>query len=110
MEKASRLPLTTDLSTLPLKDRTVAVASEDLLTVVVMQITGLAPVTSETFATLAASNPRIVEVARDPTMVIDPKLLFSLEALKTRHEFQNARDTSETADGNDSTKTAESKL
>ena len=110
VEKASRLPLTTDLSTLPLKDRTVAVASEDLLTVVVMQITELAPVTSETFATLAASNPRIVDVARDPTMLVDPKLLFSLEALKTRHEFQNVRDTSETADGNDSTKTAESKL
>ncbi len=91
VEKAARLPLTADISALPADERTFVVAAPDKLSILVLQATALAPVTSEEFARLSES-PQLVGVVRDPELAIDPAKVFSYEALAARWGFKSPRE------------------
>lgn len=92
VEKAAKLPLTKDLSTVPLAERTIVVPAADQLALVVLQVTELFPVTEETYDSLVLSSPRLVEVARDPALAVNPKELFGLPELEKRYGFKRTRD------------------
>jgi hypothetical protein len=91
VEKAAKLPLTKDLSTVPLAERTIVVPAADQLALIVLQVTELFPVTEETYDQLVVSSPRLVEVARDPALAVNPKDIFSLDALEKRYGFKRSR-------------------
>jgi len=88
--KAAKLPFTEDLSKVPVADRTFVVAAPDRLSLVVMQVSELAPLTKEVFETIAA-NPQSVGVVMDPDVSINPMDLFSYDALAKRYDFQPSR-------------------
>ncbi len=97
IEKASKIPYAADLSSIPLADRTIAVAVPEKLSLVLLQVTSMTPVTEEKFAELAgammtANGERLVNVTSDPTLAIDPKSLFGYDAMAKRYEFKPSRD------------------
>ncbi|MFM1824406.1 MAG: hypothetical protein RI967_2672 [Planctomycetota bacterium] len=91
VDQASRLPLTADIATLPAAERTFAIAAPDKLSILVLQVTGLAPVTIEEYKRLSES-PTLAGVVRDPALVIDPAKIFSYEALAARWGFKSPRE------------------
>jgi hypothetical protein len=88
--KASRLPITSDLSAIPAAERTFVVASPDRLSLVLMQVTELYPVSRETIAGLIG-QPQIVGALRDETVSIDLAKVFSFDALASRLNFKRIR-------------------
>ncbi len=93
--KALTLPLTAEMSTVPLADRTVVVPALDALTLIVLQISDLSPLTVEQYATVAA-NPQSVGIVREDGYAIDPAKMFSFEALSKRYDFKLTRLESDT--------------
>jgi hypothetical protein len=88
--KAIRLPLTKDLSTMPAAERTFVVAAPDRLSLVVMEVSALEPLTAERYAQLAA-NPQSVGIVRDPDFIQNPTEIFSFDALAKRYDFKLSR-------------------
>jgi hypothetical protein len=86
-EKASKLPFTKELSTVPLSERTFAIPAPDRLSMVVFQVTSLAPMTKESYATIAV-NPQATNLAVDPEYGINATDLFSFDALMKRYDFK----------------------
>ena len=103
--KASRLPITSDLSAIPAAERTFVVASPDRLSLVLMQVTELYPVSRETIAGLIG-QPQIVGALRDETVSIDLAKVFSFDALASRLNFKRIRAEGEDA-GEDAAAAAE---
>jgi hypothetical protein len=89
-EKASKLPFTKDLSSVPLAERTFAVPAPDRLSLVVFQVSSLAPLTKEAYTTLAA-NPQSMNLTIDPDYGIEASDLFSFDALQKRYDFKMSR-------------------
>ncbi|MEY3141706.1 MAG: hypothetical protein RLY21_199 [Planctomycetota bacterium] len=90
IDKASALPLTTDLSTIPAAERTFVVASPDRLSLVLMQVTELYPVSRETMAGLLA-KPEIIGAAREDLAMQDLQTMFGFDALASRLNFKRIR-------------------
>ena len=94
--KAIKLPLTEDVSKLPLAERTIVVPAADFLTLIVLQVSELTPLTTEQYAMIAA-NPQSVGIVRDPIYTINPTDLFSFDSLCKRYGFKLTRLESDTA-------------
>ena len=94
--KAIKLPLTEDISKLPLAERTIVVPAADFLTLIVLQVSELTPLTTEQYAMIAA-NPQSVGIVRDPIYTINPTDLFSFDSLCKRYGFKLTRLESDTA-------------
>lgn len=90
VEKASALPLTTDLASVPAENRTFVVASPDSLSLVVMQVSELLPVSRETMAGLI-SKPEIIRATRDPADGGLVAKMFTFDALAERLNFKRIR-------------------
>ena len=100
IDAASKIPFAADMSTVPVAERTVAVAVPDKLSMVVLQVTSMTPVTEEKYGELAAdiqtpNGASLVSVTRDPALAIDPKTLFGYEALAKRFDFKPSREESD---------------
>jgi hypothetical protein len=98
--KAIKLPLTEDVSKLPLAERTIVVPAADFLTLIVLQVSELTPLTTEQYAMIAA-NPQSVGIVRDPSYMINPTDLFSFDSLCKRYGFKLTRLESDTASAAD---------
>ncbi len=98
--KAIKLPLTEDVSKLPLAERTIVVPAADFLTLIVLQVSELTPLTTEQYAMIAA-NPQSVGIVRDPIYTINPTDLFSFDSLCKRYGFKLTRLESDTASAAD---------
>ena len=90
IQKASKLPATADLSTIPAAERTFTVPAADQLSLVVIQVSALAPLTIEQYREIAA-NPQSVGIVRDPNFGINPSIMFNFESLAKRHDFKLTR-------------------
>jgi hypothetical protein len=90
IQKASKLPATADLSTIPVAERTFTVPAADQLSLVVIQVSALAPLTIEQYREIAA-NPQSVGIVRDPNFGINPSIMFNFESLAKRHDFKLTR-------------------
>jgi hypothetical protein len=90
VDKASALPLTADLSKIPAADRTFAVVSPDKLSIVLLQVTELYPVSRETMNGLLAT-PEVVRATRDDAVAIDLKSVFGFDAVASRIGFKRIR-------------------
>lgn len=88
--KASKLPITSDLSAIPAAERTFVVASPDRLSLVLMQVTELYPVSRETIVGLIG-QPQIVGALRDESVSIDLAKVFGFDALASRLNFKRVR-------------------
>jgi hypothetical protein len=99
IDKVSALPLTADLATIPAAERTFVVSSPDRLSLVLMQVTELYPVSRETMAGLLA-KPEIVGAAREDLAIQDLKTMFGFDALASRLNFKRIR-----AEGEDDAET-----
>lgn len=100
IDAASKIPFAADMNSVPVAERTVAVAVPDKLSMVVLQVTAMTPVTEEKYGELAAdiqtpNGASLVSVTRDPALAIDPKSLFGYDALAKRFDFKQTRDESE---------------
>lgn len=98
IEKASKIPFAADMSTVPAAQRTIAVAVPGQLSLAILQISTMTPVTEERYAQLSGGimtpNGRgLVGVTRDPELAINPTDLFSLDALSKRYDFKVSRAT-----------------
>ncbi|MFM7135077.1 MAG: hypothetical protein ACKO0W_12245, partial [Planctomycetota bacterium] len=89
--RAAKLPLTSTLADIPAADRTFVVAAPASLSVAVVQVTELSPVSIEQFQSLASTSPALVQVTRDPKLEIKMDDIFSLDALSKRHDFKIMR-------------------
>ena len=94
MEQAAKIPFATDLSTVPVAQRTIAVPVPEKLCLVVLQVNSMKPVTEERYTELAGTvmTPQgggIMNVATDPDTQIDPQDVFGFEALKKRFDFKS---------------------
>ncbi len=87
LEKAAKLDFMTLTSEIPAEKRTFFVADEESLAVIGVQITGIKPLTEESWEELAASEGMIRVLAGDETAV-DFSKTFSFEQLKERHDFK----------------------
>ncbi len=90
VDEAIKLPLTAPTSGVDVADRTFAVDLPNQLTVLVVQITDLAPLSAEEFAAMS-SSPQLAGIARDPATAVDPRELFSLKSLTERAGFASVR-------------------
>ena len=90
VDKASALPLTVDLATIPAENRTFVVSSPDSLSLVVMQVTELFPVSRESMTELLA-KPEIVRASRDPADGNLVAEMFTFDALASRLNFKRVR-------------------
>ncbi len=90
VDEASTLPLTASVSGVEVAKRTFAVDLPKQLTVLLVQITDLTPLSAEEFAVMSTS-PQLSGIARDPTIAVDPRELFSLASLMERSGFKNER-------------------
>lgn len=98
IEQAAKIPFAADMTTVPVAQRTIAVAVPGQLCLAILQITAMTPVTEERYAQLSGGimtpNGRgLVGVTRDPELAINPSDLFSLDALSKRYGFKLARAT-----------------
>jgi hypothetical protein len=94
MEQAAKIPFATELSTVPVAQRTIAVPVPEKLCLVVLQVNSMKPVTEERYTELAGTvmTPQgggIMNVATDPDTQIDPQDVFGFEALKKRFDFKS---------------------
>jgi len=101
MAQAAKIPFATDLATVPVAQRTIAVPIPEKLCMVVLQVSAMKPVTEERYAELAGGimTPQgggIMNIATDPSNQMDPKDLFGFEALKTRFDFKSLLNDDET--------------
>lgn len=90
VDKASVLPLTVDLATIPAENRTFVVSSPDSLSLVVMQVSELFPVSRETMTGLIA-EPGIARAVRDPADGNLVAEMFTFDALASRLNFKRVR-------------------
>jgi hypothetical protein len=90
VDKASVLPLTVDLATIPAENRTFVVSSPDSLSLVVMQVSELFPVSRETMTGLIA-EPGIARAVRDPADGNFVAEMFTFDALASRLNFKRVR-------------------
>jgi len=96
IEKAAKLPMIGDIAALPAAQRTIAVAVPEQLALVVIQVAEVQPVTQERFAELSggivtSNGAAIMNVTRDPEFAINPRELFSYDALAKRYDFKLTR-------------------
>jgi len=98
VEKASRLPLTADVSTLPPAERTFAILAPDRLSLALVQVTDIAPCTEEKYRQLVSTSQNLVGVVRDESTVIDDAQVFSYESLAKRNNFKPSREAEDSAD------------
>ncbi|MEY4119029.1 MAG: hypothetical protein RLZZ116_2357 [Planctomycetota bacterium] len=94
--KASKIPFATDMNTIPAEQRTIAVAVPERLSLVVLQVSAMRPVTEERYSELAGSimtsgSNNITRATRDASMTIDPQELFGFDALSKRYGFKTVR-------------------
>lgn len=87
VEKASALPLTSDLSKVPAAERTFVVASPDKLSLVVFQVSELLPLSRESMDGLRAT-PEVARAARDDSVSVDLSKVFSFDAVAHRIGFK----------------------
>lgn len=97
--RASRLPLTANIAELPAADRTFAVSAPGALSVAIVQVTELSPVSAEQFRDLTAKSPSLAQVTRDPKLEVRMDDLFSYDALVKRYDFKIARASEEIPTG-----------
>ena len=96
IDRASKIPFAADMNSVPIAQRTIAVPVPGQLSLAVLQITSMTPVTQERYgelagAIMAQNGSRIVEVTRDPELAIDPIGLFGYDALAKRYSFKQSR-------------------
>ncbi|MBI1304916.1 MAG: hypothetical protein GC172_14200 [Phycisphaera sp.] len=84
------LPLTGDLSTIPVADRTFAVLSPDKLSLILVEVRELLPVTVESYSGFVA-NPAIVDTVRDESVALDVRTVFGFDELARRMNFKRIR-------------------
>ncbi len=106
VERAMKLDPRRALSVQPIEDRVFAVPVPDKLSVVVISIESLKPLTEETWQRLATDPIRLQATLTQDLATIDPRELFGMDALKDRHAFELSRSDDEededAADGEDS--------
>ncbi len=90
VDEATALPLTASVSTVEVAKRTFAVDLPNQLTVLLVQITDLTPLSAEEF-TAMSSSPQLAGIARDPSTAVDPRELFSEKSLMERSGFKSER-------------------
>ena len=90
VDEAAKLPLTAPTSGVDVAQRTFAVDLPNQLTVLVVQITDLAPLSAEEFAAMS-SSPQLAGIARDPASAVDARELFSQKSLMERAGFTSVR-------------------
>ncbi|MFM7050816.1 MAG: hypothetical protein ACKOYN_01595 [Planctomycetota bacterium] len=91
VEKAAKLPLTADMATIPAADRTFAILAPDSMSLLLVQVTDLAPCTAEKYRKLATTSQNLAGVVRDESTVIDDSKVFSYDALAERNKFKPSR-------------------
>lgn len=96
MAQASKIPFAADMNTIPAEQRTIAVAVPERLSLVVLQVASMRPVTEERYGELASrimsgQGAGITRATRDDDMAIDPKELFGYDALAKRYDFKTSR-------------------
>lgn len=106
VERAMKLDPSRALSVQPIEDRVFAVPVPDKLSVVVISVESLKPLTEETWQRLATDPIRLQATLTQDLATIDPRELFGMDALKDRHAFELSRSDDEededAADGEDS--------
>lgn len=90
IEAATSLPLTGDLSEIPAPDRTFAVLSPDKLSLILVEVRELLPVTVESYSGFV-SNPSIVNSVRDESVALDIRTVFGFDELARRAGFKRLR-------------------
>ncbi|MSR41551.1 MAG: hypothetical protein EXS10_06585 [Phycisphaerales bacterium] len=88
VDAATALPLTAPVGEVEISKRTFAVDLPNQLTVLLVQITDLTPLSAEEFTAMSTS-PQLAGIARDPSTAIDPRELFSEKSLMERAGFKS---------------------
>lgn len=102
--KAAKIPFATDMNSVPAEQRTVAVAIPERLSLVVLQVSAMRPVTEERYSELAggimsSNGSGIARATRDTKLAIDPQELFGFDALSKRYGFKTVRATEDMPKG-----------
>ena len=90
IDAVGALPLTGDLSAIPVADRTFAVLSPDKLSLILIEVRELLPVTVESYSGFVA-NPAIVDTVRDESVALDVRTVFGFDELARRSGFKRIR-------------------
>lgn len=101
IERAMKLDPTRPLAEQSIDDRVFAIPVPGKLSVLVVSVQSLKPLTEETWKRLATDPVRLQTTMTQDLASMDPRQLFGLDALKDRHAFELSRseDEDEDADG-----------
>lgn len=92
IERAMEIDPTTLVADQPVERRIFAIPVPEKLSILVISIDGVKPLTDETWTRLATNPAPLQRAIAQDLAVMDPLELFGFEALKTRHAFEPSRE------------------
>lgn len=90
VKRAAELDYTVPAADIPIAERTLVIPDRENLALVVVQITGVTPLTRESWTELSA-NAGITRVLATEETALDFRNTYSLESLVERHDFKLLR-------------------
>ena len=91
VERALKLDPTRPLAEQPVDDRIFAIPVPDKLSLVVVSVQSLKPLTEETWQRLASDPTRLQAALTQDLSTVDPSKIFGVDALRERHTFELSR-------------------
>lgn len=92
IERAMKLDPTIPVADQPIDQRVFAIALPDRLSILVISIDKLAPLTEEQWSGLAANPAPLQAAIAEDLATFDPESIFGFEAMKNRHRFEPSRE------------------
>ena len=92
IERAMKLDPTIPVADQPVDERIFAIALPDRLSILVVSIDKLAPLTEEQWAGLAANQGPLQAAIAQDLAAFDAESVFGFEAMKDRHKFERSRE------------------
>jgi hypothetical protein len=92
VERAMKLDPTTPVADQPVDQRIFAIALPDKLSILVVSIDKLAPLTEEQWTGLAANQAPLQAAISEDLAAFDAEAVFGFDAMKDRHQFEKTRE------------------
>lgn len=92
IERSMKLDPTVPIADQPIDERVFAIALPEKLSILVVSIDKLAPLTEEQWSGLAANQAPLQAAIAEDLASFDPESIFGFDAMKDRHNFVRSRE------------------
>ena len=92
IERSMKLDPTIPIADQPIDERVFAIALPDKLSILVVSVDKIAPLTEEQWSGLAANQAPLQAAIAEDLASFDPESIFGFDAMKDRHNFVRSRE------------------